>query len=145
MVLNKYLRKVSGVLIFIFLVLMFSCEDMATLLIDCSKCKTDEPSDATVDIKLSDNYNPVIINVFEGNLEDSILYRSFTVVGKSTTCSLPLNKKFTFTARYYKVSGEYFYAVNSITAHVKYIEDQCDNACYFVYDNTVNIRLKYTK
>jgi hypothetical protein len=146
MVLNKYIKTVSGALIYILMVLLFSCEDMATLVIDCSKCKADEPSDAVVDIKLSDSYNtPTIINIYEGNLEDSILYRSLTTTGKSTTFSLPLNKKFTFTARYYIAGGEYYYAVNSITPHVKHIENQCDNACYFVYDNTVNLRLKYTK
>ena len=145
MVLKKNIKTVSGALIFIFMVLLFSCEDIATLVVDCSKCKADEPSEAEIDIRLSDSYSPIAINIYEGNLEDSILYRSFTTIGKSTTYSLPLNKKFTFTAKYYKVSGEYYYAVNSTTAHVKYIKDQCDNACYFVYDNTVNLRLKYTK
>jgi hypothetical protein len=145
MVLNKYIKSASGALIFIIMMLMFSCEDLATLVIDCSKCKADEPSNAEVDIKLSDGYNPVIINIYEGNLEDSVLYRSIAITGKSTTYSLPLNKKFTFTARYHKTGGEYYYAVNSITAHVKYIENQCDNACYFIYDSTVNLRLKYTK
>jgi hypothetical protein len=145
MVLNKNIKTVSGALIFIFMVLLFSCEDLATLVVDCSKCKADEPSEAEIDIKLSDSYSPIVINIYEGNLEDSILYRSIATTEKSTTYSLPLNKKFTFTAKYYKAGGEYYYAVNSITAHVKYIEDQCDNACYFVYDNTVNLRLKYTK
>ena len=145
MVLNKNIKTVSGALIFIFMVLLFSCEDLATLVVDCSKCKADEPSEAEIDIKLSDSYSPIVINIYEGNLEDSILYRSIATTEKSTTYSLPLNKKFTFTASYYIAGGEYYYAVNSITAHVKYIEDQCDNACYFVYDNTVNLRLKYTK
>jgi hypothetical protein len=144
MVLNKYIKTASGAFIFIIMVLMFSCEDIATLAIDCTKCKADEPSDAEVEIKVSDGYSPLVINIYEGNLEDSILYRSIATTGKSTTYSLPLNKKFTFTAGYYK-AGKYYYAVNSITARVKYIENQCDNACYFVYDNTVNLRLKYTK
>jgi hypothetical protein len=145
MVLNKYIKMASGALIFIIMVLMFSCEDLETLAIDCATCKADEPSNAEVEIKLSVGYNPIIINIYEGNLEDSILYRSITISGKSTTYLLPLNKKFTFTAKYNQTGGKYYYAVNSITAHVKYIENQCDNACYFVYDNTVNLRLKYTK
>ncbi|MGD0341365.1 MAG: hypothetical protein ABSA76_06635 [Bacteroidales bacterium] len=145
MVLKKYIRILSGTLLFIVFVLLFSCEEIQTLIINCSNCKTDEPTTAEIEIKLSSNDWQTVINIYEGNLEDSILYRSLTTNAESTTCSLPLNKKFTFTARYYKVGGKYYYAVNSTTAHVKYIEDQCDEPCYLVYDNTVNLKLKYTK
>jgi hypothetical protein len=145
MVLKKYIRAASRAIIFIFMVLLFSCENIQDIFINCSECKTDEPSDAQIEIKLSSNYSEIRINIFEGNLEDSILYKTITTVYNSTYCTLPLNKTFTFAARYLSLSGNQYIAVNSITPHVKYVKDQCNEPCYFVLNNKVNLRLKYTK
>jgi hypothetical protein len=145
MVLNKNIRKMTGTLLFVFFVLLFSCEEIQPLIINCSKCKNDEPVNAEIEIKLSTFNSPTHIKIYEGNLEDSILYSSLSTYESSATIALPLNKKFTFTARYYQAGGNYYYAVNSTIAHVKYTEDQCDNPCYYIYDNTVNLKLKYTK
>ncbi len=142
MVLKKYLRISSGALIFIIMVLLFSCEDII-ISVDCTKCKTDEPSDAEIEIKVSSNYNEVQINIFEGNIKDSILYRTIFTYSTSTTCTLPLNKTYAFAATYLTSAGDIYRVVNSITPHVKYIEDQCDEPCYFVYDNKINLKLKY--
>jgi hypothetical protein len=145
MVLKKNIRILSGTLFFIFFVLLFSCRNMEYLVFNCDECKKDEPSDAEIEIKLSDNYSEIRINIFEGNLEDSILYKTITTVSNSTYCTLPLNKTFTFAARYHSLSGNQYIAVNSITPHVRYVKDQCDEPCYFIYDKKVNLRLKYSK
>jgi hypothetical protein len=144
MVLKKYIRPVSATLIFLAMVMLFSCEDI-TLVLDCSKCNTDEPSDAEIAIKVSSSYNEVLINIYEGNLDDSILYKTITAYGSSASCTLPLNKTFAFSARYFTSYGDIYYVINSITPHVKYVEDQCDEPCYFIYNNTVNLKLKYLR
>jgi hypothetical protein len=57
---------------------------------------------------------------------------------------VPINKKYTATATYYKSDIKYV-AVDSATPRVKYDKNQCDDPCYFVYDRVVDLRLKYTK
>ena len=145
MVLKNNIRTVSKALIFIFMVLLFSCENLQDNLLNCSECVKDEPSSAEINVKLTSNGNQILVNIYEGNLEDSLLYKSFAAFGKTTTYSLPLNKTFTFTARYFSVSGKQYITVNSITPRVKFVKDQCDEPCYFVYDNSINLRLKYMK
>jgi hypothetical protein len=144
MVLKKHIRPVSVTIIFLLMVMLFSCEDL-TLVLDCSKCKTDEPSDAEIDIKISTSYNEVRINIYEGNLDDSILYKTITTNSSNSSCTLPLNKTYTFAAQYFTSYGDIYNVINSITPHVKYVEDQCDEPCYFVYNNTVNLKLKYLR
>ena len=145
MVLKKYIRILSGALMFIFFVLLFSCEQIQNINPNCSKCKSTEPSEAEIEVKLSSNYGVIRINIYEGNLEDSLLYRTLTTNAKSTTIFLPLNKSYTFAARYSSWTGNQYVAVNSVTPHVQYTEDQCDEPCYFIINNTINLRLKYTK
>lgn len=146
MVLIKNRSKLLKGIIFVFLVLLFSCEAIKTTIIDCSKCTIDEPKETSVEIKLNpDGYSSALLTVYEGNIEDSTVYVSFWTNSNTTTCTLPLNKKFSFTARYYTAGRNYYYVVNSTTVHVKYVQDQCDNPCFILYDNVVNLRLLHTK
>jgi hypothetical protein len=86
----------------------------------------------------------VLINVYQGNLEDSILYNSVSVSTTSTIINVTLNKKYTVTATYH-LGDNYYTAIDSATPRVRYEKDLCDNPCYFVYDKTIDLRLKYTK
>jgi hypothetical protein len=142
MVLKSNIGKLVKGVIFILLVMLFSCEEIKTIVINCSKCTLDEPRVAETEIKLNpDGYSSVLVTIYEGNVEDSINYSSFWVNSNSTTCSLPLNKKFSFSAKYYSAGRDTYYCINSTTVHIKYIEDQCDSPCYMIYDNVVNLRI----
>ena len=123
----------------------FSCEDHG-LFVKCHDCLTDEPINTDLDIKLdsSDPEHETLINVYEGNLEDSIIYDSFKTFSSKAAVTLSLNKKYTVTATYY-IPDNYYVAVDAVTPRVRYDKTLCDNPCYFVYDKNIDLRLKYTK
>jgi hypothetical protein len=123
----------------------FSCEDQG-LIVKCPDCTADEPVKSNLEIRLDVNPSggATLINVYEGNLEDSILYSSSQAYSSSISVSVSLNKKYTVTAAYY-VSDNYYVAVDSATPRVRYDKTQCDDPCYFVYDKNIDLRLKYTK
>ena len=138
--------KIAGKLFLVIIFVMcFSCEDQG-LLVKCPDCTAEKPSKTDLIIKLDDSYYgyQTIINVYEGNLEDSILYRSFEVTGNHTSVTVSLNKKFTVTATYY-IPADYYVAIDSATPRVKFDKTKCDDPCYFVYDKDIDLRLKYTK
>jgi hypothetical protein len=138
--------KIAGKLFLaIIFVLSFSCEDQG-LIVKCPDCKADEPSETDLNVKLDVAYYgyQTVINVYEGNLEDSILYRSFEVTGNHTSVTVNLNKKFTVTATYY-IPDDYYVAIDSATPRVRFDKTKCDDPCYFVYDKDIDLRLKYTK
>jgi hypothetical protein len=134
------------IILFIGFLLSFSCEDQG-LIVKCPDCTSDEPTAIDLDVKFDGHFSkdPVIINVYEGNLEDSILYNTYSISGSVLRPSVTLNKKYTLTATYTSDSGIKYISVDSALPRVKYEQDQCDDPCYFVYDKSVDLRLKYLK
>jgi len=146
MVLRNIITVTSRTFLFIAMALFFSCEDPGVIVINCSDCLDEEPVTARLKIKLEEpgyGYG-TIIRIYQGNLEDSILYDTFSSSFSQIYREVPLNKTYTLTASYY-IRGYNYIAVNSVTPHVLYDKDNCEEPCYYVYDNNVNLRLKYTK
>jgi hypothetical protein len=138
------MRAVSKIFLLAGLIFSLSCEDQGVI-VKCPDCTTDEPSLAVLDIKLDSSIggNSTLVSVYEGNLEDSVLYKSLKTYTSSTTVSVSINKKYTATAKYFK-NGKYYIAVDAVTPRVRYDKTQCDNPCYFVYNRVLNLRLKYS-
>jgi len=122
---------------------LFSCEDQG-LIVKCPDCVSDEPVKTSLEVKLDLNYMgmPVLVNVYEGNLEDSILYSTINVNAEKTTIPVTLNKKYTITATYFHPDN-YYVTIDVATPRVRYEKNQCDDPCYFVYDKEIDLRLKY--
>ena len=139
------MKGVAKILFSMLLVFFFSCEDQV-LIIKCPDCTADEPVKTDLDVKMDAPYygNSTLINVYEGNIEDSVLYDSFRSAGTQATIPVTVNKKYTVTATYY-IPDNYYIAVDSATPRVKFDKTQCDDPCYFVYDKQIDLRLKYTK
>ena len=135
------MRVTLRIMILLLLAFLFSCEEQGAI-VNCDDCKSEEPLDASLDIKLSHSEvgNTVLIRVYEGNLEDNILEREYTTMSTSTAVTVSINRKYTVTATYSLRDGTYT-AVDSATPKVKYTTDQCDEPCYFVYDRKLNLKL----
>ena len=136
------MEKFIRILLFLFLVISFSCEDQ-TFLIQCSDCTPEEPVTAELLADLDPNYYyDSLVQIWEGNLEDSILVGSYPAYSKVFSQSVVLNKKYTITATYITHNGT-FIAVDSATPRVKYEKAQCEEACFYIYDTKCNLKLKY--
>lgn len=151
------MKMKSYKIFFIFLIftLFFSCENDEEVLrdisfINCNECTVDEPFRADILIKLADPYkfgssdDRVFIDIFEGNLEDEVLFGSVQTSSGETTLSLPINKKYSITATYY-INNKTYIAVNSVTPRVQYNENSCDEPCYYTSPGSLNLKLKHTK
>jgi hypothetical protein len=136
------MRILLRITLFFFTVILFSCEEKG-LFVKCSDCTSAEPVKADLEIKVDVNNSgaATLIDVYEGNLEDGVLYDSFSTSDPNTSVSVTMNKKYTVTARY-NLTGDIYIAVDSATPRVKYTQDQCENPCYFVYDRVLDLRLK---
>jgi len=94
-------------------------------------------------IALSVAGTAALITVYEGELEDSVIYKSALSGGDYYNFQVKMNKKYTVTAKY-QINGYTYIAVDTATPRVKYTKDQCEEPCYFVYDRKIDLRLKYT-
>jgi hypothetical protein len=137
------MQKIFRIISFIALVISFSCEDQG-FIVQCSDCIADEPVTAELYAELDpDHYYECLVQIWEGNLEDSILVSRYTSYNKTFTQEVVLNKKYTVTATYI-ISNDTFIAVDSATPRVRYEKAQCENPCFYVYDKKLDLRLKYT-
>jgi hypothetical protein len=138
------MENILRILFFLLLIISFSCEDQP-FIIQCADCTEDEPVDTELTAKLdSKYYYQSVVEIWEGNIEDSILVGSAVAYSDTFILRVTLNKKYTLTATYY-VSDDKYIAVDSATPRVKYDKAQCDNPCYYVYDRKCDLRLKYTR
>jgi len=137
------MRKIPMILSVLAILFFFSCEDQG-LIVKCPDCVSDEPVKTSLEVKLDLNYMgmSVLVNVYEGNLEDSILYSTLSVNAEKTTIPVTLNKKYTITATYYQPDN-YYVTIDAATPRVRYEKNQCDDPCFFVYDREIDLRLKY--
>ncbi|MCJ7446107.1 MAG: hypothetical protein MUO72_00265 [Bacteroidales bacterium] len=139
------MRIIKELFLFLFLGFCFSCEEQG-LFVNCNDCLAVEPLGTDLEIKIDINFMgmPTLIKVYEGNLEDSVLYCSINGSGESETIPVLLNKNYTVTANY-NIPPHNYIAVDSATPRVRYVKEKCSDPCYFVYDKVVHLRIKYTR
>ncbi len=123
---------------------IFSCEEQPGLFIRCDECWIGEPLEANLDIKLTSFDNATVTGVvYEGNIEDSVVYSTFYTSGIQRTETVLINKKYTVAVTYY-IGNKKFIAIDSATPAVKYDKYSCDDPCYIIYNYKIDLRLKST-
>lgn len=142
---NSWKNHIRG-LFFLVMVIFFSCSKQ-NLFINCEDCIELEPVEAVINIKL-DTYEsgsmPVNIRVYQGFIEDSLLQSEYTIDQFPLVISVAINKQYTITATYTRSNIKYT-AIDSATPRVRYEPDKCDTPCYFIYDNKIDLRIRYTQ
>ncbi|HOP59173.1 MAG TPA: hypothetical protein PLR52_07120 [Bacteroidales bacterium] len=143
MVLKKTVILLKKIIFFFLLTICFSCEKYSYYFVDCNDrdCTATKPTIATLEIKCDKAGGGVLIKIYEGILEDDIIYNSFTTSSSNITTDVPVNRTYTLTASY-TYYGDMYVIVNSVTPRVRYVENMCENPCYYVYDKVVDLRLK---
>jgi hypothetical protein len=142
MVLGNSIRVVLGTAVFILMSVLFSCEEI--FIVDCTECELTEPKEAYLQIRLDKNAEGARVTIYEGNPEDNVIYMNFTTYAEVFIQKVPLNKSYTLTAEYPK-GGRKYVVVNSVIPRVKYEEEKCNDPCYYIHDDIVNLHLKYAK
>ncbi len=145
MVLNKHIRLFGGTIAFVLMTLSFSCEEIRLLTIDCDECYANDLREVYIFIKLETRFGDHEVFVYEGNIEDDVLYDSFISASEETKVKVPVNKKYTVAAKYHSYTGTNYFAVDAVTPHIRYEEYACDEPCYYPYNNKADLRLKYLK
>jgi hypothetical protein len=138
------MKRILKIFFTALLAVFFSCEENGWFA-DCNDCTVEIPRTTFLFIKVTDTEMPVTINIYEGELEDSVLFDSGTVYNNvdEYSSNVPVNKSYSITATY-KIDDDTYIAVDSAYPKVRFTEDQCEEACYYVYDREVDVRLKYT-
>ncbi|MBN1988891.1 MAG: hypothetical protein JW783_05835 [Bacteroidales bacterium] len=110
---------------------------------DCANCYVEKPVDAYVDISVSINsenaYVPLEIYLGEFDKEN-LIYRD-TSESSTYTILLEMNQDYSVVAKYYS-KGRYVYVVNGEELRTKKDYDSCDQICYKIKGDKIDVRIK---
>ena len=139
------MKKIKFLILSLIVVFIMSC-DRDEYFPRCSECTIYEPYEAVLKCQIDFIPNGTLMQIWEGKLEDNILVYSTLIFNKFQSPvfekTVPLNKQYTVTATY-AIDNKTYIAIDSALPKVKKTQNQCDEPCYYVYNNTVNLRLKY--
>jgi len=133
----------SNLLIVLLLLVIFSCEK--GYITDCRECVKDGIGDVKLKISVGSTYfDPVhrTVTVYEGALEDSLILMRFEPQTGYMEIDAMLYKNYTVTLELVS-NGEKYTAIDAACPQVRYDESSCDEPCYYVYNNIVDLRLRY--
>lgn len=125
--------------------LLFSCEEGS--LTDCGECYSG--SDYNVDLNIVFRnpervpVNPVV-TLYEGNISDSIIISRTRIIDPYSYMyhHAILYKDYSATLEF-TYDGRKFITTASACPKVRYDETTCEEPCYYVYDNILDLRLRY--
>ena len=132
-------------LVFMLFVVFAACDNNRKTI--CSKCVTDSNGNSKLCIHISyigDNPPNYPIKIYEGPLENNNLLIDTVMYYDYGEFSVMPDKEYTVTASYV-IGGKTYIAVDSARPKIKFDDSSCDIPCYYVYDNIIDLRLKYTK
>ena len=131
-------------ILLLFMLFIGACEK--GYITDCDECMTDEVGFVYLKIYVSDlggNHGNTV-KIYEGPVEDNKLLDEITVIGDYCSYDAVLYKDYTLTVEYL-VDGKRYIAIDSSRPKVRHDESTCEEPCYYIYDNIVDLTLKYTK
>jgi hypothetical protein len=136
--------RLIKILFLLSMALLFSCEKYVEFP-GCGICDKEEPTRVELEFKLDFSYNVMIqVDIYDGELSDSILYASYRLSGGEVRYWVTLNKQVTATAAY-TINKKKYTVVDSVLPGCTLDDKRCDDPCYFVHDYKLDLRLKYTK
>jgi hypothetical protein len=135
----------SHVKVALAMLMLFSCEEGP--ITDCDKCNPDGISKPQLTIYIRNpDYEPAnpLVTIYEGAIEDSIVLDRINVNESYSyiTYDAVLYKDYTATVEFFLNSVKYV-SVGAACPKVRYDESTCGEPCYFLYDDVIDLRLRY--
>ncbi len=138
---NSVLR--TRMLIVLLTLSLYSCEEKVYYgSVDCSECYQIKPdsADLVVKVTINDIYPEVPLTFYRGNIEAGEIEYVDTAYGTNYYLWVPVDKDFSVKAEY-KRGNTTIYAVDGTKIEVLKVPDACDEVCYIVDDEVIDVRL----
>jgi len=137
--------KKLGYIVILFLLIFspLSCED-SILSVDCDECFTDLTNMYSLEIKISfDEENSAVpITIYRGNIDDGVVISEDTVYANPYySIDVEFGHRYSAIASY-RHNGRIIYAVDGRVLKKKYEKSSCDEPCYVIKGDVLDLRLK---
>ena len=130
--------------VLLLLIITGSCEEkIYTGDVDCDECYTEKPqyADLIIDLTIANRFGNVVVNVYEGELEDNHVVLTDTVDYSPFYAYVRVDKKYAVRAEY-KKGTETLYVVDGTKLKVLLVRGECDDDCYVIEGESLNATIK---
>lgn len=131
--------------IIVLFILAFSCQEGETSFdVDCAQCESVEPDsfNLSVDLTINNLYDTVYLEFYKGRVESGTPSWEGEVTTPLFFHLVPVGEYYSVKATY-KNDGKTIIAIDGDKMVSRYIIDACDNDCWIVRGNLLNVELKY--
>ena len=137
MVLKSF--KITFIPLLLIMFCLTACEDL--YIVNCDDCELIEPTTCELNINLRADGTVHYITIYKGKIEDGLIL--FTTSRTSSfNYTVGLNSEYTVTAKVIRDNAVYT-AVDATRPRVDVITDECEDTCYWIVHNNINLRFKY--
>lgn len=135
----------TGIAVALVLTLLLSCEDSLTG--DCNECYPGGiPPAKLIILYMNPDYVPAnpVVTLYEGSVEDGIIISTYVIdVGISfLEVDALYYKDYSATLEFFH-EGQKYITTAGACPQSGYDESTCEEPCYFIYDNVLDLRLRY--
>ena len=111
--------------------------------VKCSDCNSNKPDSADIKMVFTINSeNPIVpLVVYKGKVEDSIVEWIDTTKSETLYLYVQLDQYYSVVAKY-KSGSRTIYAVDGCKITARNEADACNEECYIVVNNELDVRLK---
>ncbi len=130
-------------LIFIAILTPYACED-STLFVDCDKCYESISEKVYVRLKITiDEENLFVpITLYRGNIDNGDIILTDTAYSDIFySRDIEVGEHYSAIAKY-SHKGRIIYAVDGQKLRKKHIKNSCEEPCYIIEGDVLNLRLK---
>lgn len=135
----------TSIILAAIILLLFSCEE--EYLTNCSQCDTSDNYAVRLRISLRNPEripeNPVV-TLYEGPVSDGIILERYNIIDPNAVIyyNAILYKDYSATLEV-RYDGKNYVTTAGACPKVRYDETTCEEPCWYVYDNILDLRLRY--
>ncbi len=137
------MNKLLTVLLLV--ILMYSCnEKIFTTAVNCEECYQEKPdsADLVIELTFNDKYDAIPLTVYKDKVENDDIEWIDTAYGSPFYLLVPVDKYFSVAAEYNADSGKII-AIDGTKIRIKHVSGECDEDCWIIEDDDLNVKLKY--
>jgi hypothetical protein len=127
------------------IVLVCSCsEKIFTSDVDCEECYQIKPDSAflTVELTINDTYESIPLAVYRNEVEIRDTEYVDTAYESPYYLLVPVNSEYSVEAEYIKGNSKII-AIDGTKIKTKHVSSECDEECWIIEGNELNMELKY--
>jgi len=140
---NKLIINIKTILIFLFIILIFSCEQNPFVFdVNCDECYFEKPdsADLIVDITINEE-NPFVPLIFyKGKVEEGNIEWIDTAYSETLYLYSPVNQYYSIKA-FYKSGEQTIISVDGDKLKTTQVSDVCDYDCWVIRGGILDVRL----